>query len=499
MVIVTASYNGTPPDNAADFCRWIAGAAPDAAKGVSYTVFGCGNTEWAATYQAVPELIDAQLEQHGGQRVHPRGEGNAAGDFDADYRAWHGDVWSDIAEALDLPKEVAEAAPSGPRLSITLTNRQVSNPVIVSYEAHPGLVRDSRELIRSRLGRRARRSVRSGTSRSGCPAGTTYQAGDHLGVLPRNGIDTIRRVMARFGLDAGQYVTIIPNSGTHTHLPIEEPTPLLGVLGSCVELQDVATRDDVAVLARHTDDPQQKAALEAMAGDDEAAQAAYREQVYVPNRSVLDLLDEFPACHLPFEVYLDLLPALRPRYYSISSSPLVSPDTCSITAGVLQRTGAVGHRHLHRRLLEPPGPRPGRRHRLRLRPPAVDPVPAAGEPARPDDHGRRGHRAGSVPRVPPGARGAPGAGASRSPRRCCSSGAAARTWTCCTPTSWPRSRRRASSGPRAASRPSPGRSAGTCSRGCSTAPTRCGTCCSTTPSSSCAGTRPPSLRACARR
>ena len=46
-----------------------------------------------------------------------------------------------------------------------------------------------------------------------------------------------------------------------------------------------------------------------MAGDDEAAHAAYRERVYVPNRSVLDLLEEFPACHLPFEVYLDLLPA----------------------------------------------------------------------------------------------------------------------------------------------------------------------------------------------
>ena len=77
-------------------------------------MFGCGNTEWAATYQAVPELIDAQLEQHGGQRIHPRGEGNAAGDFDADYRGWHGAVWSDIAEALDLPKEVAEAAPRAP-------------------------------------------------------------------------------------------------------------------------------------------------------------------------------------------------------------------------------------------------------------------------------------------------------------------------------------------------------------------------------------------------
>ena len=144
-------------------------------------------------------------------------------------------------------------------------------------------------------------------------------------MLPRNGIDLIRRVMARFGLDGGQYLTIIPNSGTHTHLPIDEPAPLLGVLGSCVELQDVATRDDIATLARYTDDPAQKAALEALAGDDEAAQQRYRDEVFTPNRSVLDLLEAFPACALPFAEYLDMLPPLRPRYYSISSSPLVEP------------------------------------------------------------------------------------------------------------------------------------------------------------------------------
>ena len=149
--------------------------------------------------------------------------------------------------------------------------------------------------------------------------------------------------MARFGLDAGQYLTIIPNSGTHTHLPIDEPTPLLGVLGSCVELQDVASRDDLAVLARYTDDPRQRSALEAMAGDDEAAHTAYREQVYLPNRSVLDVLEDFPACTLPFEEYLDMLPPLRPRYYSVSSSPLVSRDACSITVGVLSAPARSGN------------------------------------------------------------------------------------------------------------------------------------------------------------
>ena len=45
------------------------------------------------------------------------------------------------------------------------------------------------------------------------------------------------------------YLTITANSGVHTHLPVDEPAPLLGVLGSRVELQAGATRADIDVLA----------------------------------------------------------------------------------------------------------------------------------------------------------------------------------------------------------------------------------------------------------
>ena len=62
-------------------------------------------------------------------------------DFDAAYRSWHADLWSDLAGALDLPAEVAAVGTGGPRLSITLTNRQLTNPVIVSYHARPAQVR----------------------------------------------------------------------------------------------------------------------------------------------------------------------------------------------------------------------------------------------------------------------------------------------------------------------------------------------------------------------
>ncbi len=342
VLVVCASYNGEPPENATAFVDKLRGkAVPDGAyTGVKYSVFGCGDTDWAATYQAVPTLLDAELERLGGTRIHPRGAGDAQADFDGQYRAWHATVWSDIAAALGLSDVPADAVPTAPRLAISLVNRQLTNPVIMSYDATPTLITRNVELTADGTpGVRSTRHVEVAL-----PAGMRYRAGDHLGVLPRNSLAQIRRVMRHFALDAGMYLTITANSGTHTHLPVDEPAPLLGVLGSCVELQACATRADIDVLAEHTDDPQQRAALRSLTGDDEDSHARYRTQVREPNLSVLDLLDRYPACSPPFPVFLDLLPALAPRYYSISSSPAASPDTVSVTEGVLAgpARGGVG-------------------------------------------------------------------------------------------------------------------------------------------------------------
>ena len=88
LVIICASYNGAPPDNASKFIAWLDASAPaDAAKGVRFTVFGCGNREWAATYQSVPRHIDERLAALGGERVFERGEGDARDDLDGQYES----------------------------------------------------------------------------------------------------------------------------------------------------------------------------------------------------------------------------------------------------------------------------------------------------------------------------------------------------------------------------------------------------------------------------
>ena len=342
LVVVCASYNGKPPDNAERFTRWItdSGTASDAGSGLAFSVFGCGNMDWASTYQAVPTLIDAQLEAHGARRVHARGEGDARSDFDGQFSEWYSELWSSLGDSLALSTEATTVAVTEPRLRLTMENKQTTNPVVMSYRAHPSTLVANRELLGNGQSAPDSRSARH--IELELPAGMEYQTGDHLGVLPRNNVDTIRRVMARFGLDGGTFLTINPTGGgTFTHLPLGAPAPLLGVLGACVELQDVASRSDLAVLARYATDPDEAAQLLTMSGLDEAGREAYRERVAGPRRSVLELLDEFPSCDLPFNVYLELLPPIRPRYYSISSSPAVA-SSCHLTVGVLHGPARSG-------------------------------------------------------------------------------------------------------------------------------------------------------------
>ena len=140
LIVVTASYNGQPPDNAAKFCQWLQDPSlpADAFAGVEYSVFGCGNRDWAATYQAIPTLIDAQLEKHGAKPMYRRGEGDARGDFDSDYRTWYGGLWPSVAAALSLPDSVAQTQSTRPALLGDLrqpAGRQPDHPVVQCRQA----------------------------------------------------------------------------------------------------------------------------------------------------------------------------------------------------------------------------------------------------------------------------------------------------------------------------------------------------------------------------
>jgi len=110
--------------------------------------------------------------------MYKRGEGDARGDFDSDYRAWYGGLWSSVATALHLPDSAARRQVTGPRFSVTFVNKRDTNPIIRSHSVVGMTVRANRELQHRDCERPSERSTRH--LEIALPSGVTYNAGDHL-------------------------------------------------------------------------------------------------------------------------------------------------------------------------------------------------------------------------------------------------------------------------------------------------------------------------------
>jgi cytochrome P450/NADPH-cytochrome P450 reductase len=336
VVIVAATYNGAPPDNAVKFIEWL--DRSESLARVNYAVFGCGNREWAATFQETPRRIDQKLEQRGARRIHLRGEGDASDDFDGQFQSWYQPLWSSLAKALSLDLEAPTVR--GPMFSLEIVPGERMSPFVNSLGARPMRVMVNREL-----------QSKDGSDASGgstrhiefeLPEGVAYRAGDHLGIVPHNSEDLVRRVASRFGFDRDVFIRLHGKDERRTFLPIGERISLFTLLSDYPELQAIASRAHIQTLAAHVECPFTKPKLEALVTEETNGGSRYRDDVLAKRKSVIDLLEEFPAIQLPLEVYLEMLTPLSPRYYSISSSPLVAKGRCSITVGVVNAPARRG-------------------------------------------------------------------------------------------------------------------------------------------------------------
>ena len=341
VAIVTGSYNGAPPDNAAGFMRWLhEDATKDSLAGVQYTVFGCGNRDWASTYQSIPRDIDARLEALGAKRLQSRGEGDARDDLDGQFQSWVAPLWTNVAKALAIKIDLSQEAKAEPLYAIEAVPAPPLNPIVGAHGAVPMVIGAHRELQNTQGPNASERSTRH--IELMLPVGTHYRAGDHLSIVAENSEALVSRVLQRFGFERDSHIRLAAAAGRKAFLPVGETIAVRRLLANYVELQQVATRKHIALMAQHTGCPFMRPQLEALAANDEDGAALYRAEVSKKRKSVLDLMEEFPACELPFHLFLEMLPLMVPRYYSISSSPLGEPARCSITVAVVESPARSG-------------------------------------------------------------------------------------------------------------------------------------------------------------
>jgi cytochrome P450/NADPH-cytochrome P450 reductase len=328
VVVVTASYEGQPPDNARQFVAYADALAPGDLDGLRFAVFGCGNRQWARTYQAIPKRLDAALAKAGAARIVARGEADSGGDFFGAFDEWYAALWPDLARAFGL--KMVESGEADP---LTVEVQRGTRERALRLGDHDlGTVTANVELVdMARPGARSKRHVEIAL-----PEGMTYRTGDYLAVLARNGDAIVDRAIRRFGLARDTEIVLRRSGGGASGLPLDRPIATGELLASYVELNQPATRAQVALLATAAGCPPERVALEALAGD------RYEQEVLGRRASLLDLLDTHASVDLAFARFLAMLPPMRARQYSISSSPLWKGDHASLTIAVVDAPALSG-------------------------------------------------------------------------------------------------------------------------------------------------------------
>jgi cytochrome P450/NADPH-cytochrome P450 reductase len=153
-----------------------------------------------------------------------------------------------------------------------------------------------------------------------------------LGVFPENPAQLVNAIGERCAARLSDVVILRPNSAagaTAEALPCGIPITVFDLLTYHIDLSGPVSRKELRALAKHCPCPPERTPLEALAQD-----AAFRSQVYEGKLTLLDILSRWKSIECGLAQLLSMRPLLKPRYYSISSSPRVLARTCSITSAV---------------------------------------------------------------------------------------------------------------------------------------------------------------------
>ncbi|MZD06898.1 reductase, partial [Streptomyces sp. SID5785] len=250
---------------------------------------------------------------------------DASGDLGATVRTFTADLRTALLARYGDPD--AAPAPSGPTAAHEV--REITGgPLDAAAARHallPLTVTASYDLTAPGHPR-AKRFVRLRL-----PEGVTYRSGDHVTVLPAHEPALVERALTALGLDPDTVLDIRPTAPTRTALPVDRPVTVRELLTRHVELQHRPRSADLALLAAANPCPPEAAALAALPDTDP--------------RTVLELVEDHPALRgaLTWSQLLDLLPPLKPRTYSVSSSPARQPDHVDLMVSVLDAPAASGN------------------------------------------------------------------------------------------------------------------------------------------------------------
>lgn len=143
-----------------------------------------------------------------------------------------------------------------------------------------------------------------------------FRTADNVGVYPRNDFKLAAKMAKRLGVHTKSTFVLHPKAADAQKLPFPANCSVHDALLWYCDLTSVPKRSLLEVLASFAD-AGDRAKLISWCTD---AKAAFHED----QKNLLEVLEEVPSVKPPFEAFLEFVPKLVPRFYTISSSSRVS-------------------------------------------------------------------------------------------------------------------------------------------------------------------------------
>ena len=351
MILILATYGeGGPPDNANTFQEYLSGSHHEKTSTLTslrYFAYGLGDSNYRLYNRFVDE-VDERMQAAGALRLGYIGKGDAAlgntvtedsfGKWKADMLKALGEIMGKEARPMTYepslevfeqcaaePAEIYLGEPSSQHLTGSpKSNINLQNP----YAAPVAL---SKELFT----RGDRNCVHMEFDISKVPS-LKYVSGDHLAVWPINPEREVERLIGVLGWDETMRNACIDIAAKENGTPVPLPTPTTRetVLRYYLEICGPVSYDLVGLLKEFAPSENGKDMLEALLRDWTRVGEELSSK-YLNVAKLMQLAEPSkPWTNVPLALLIESLPKLRPRYYSIASSPSVAARKPAITAVV---------------------------------------------------------------------------------------------------------------------------------------------------------------------